>query len=92
MPPNMFVTCFNAILDNRHDEHAASELSARGMPLGLMPQMSYEENETVLVERASSSTATGWSRPTTLKERCSAFQGLKHSSPCTVKREHWGTA
>src|SRR5215210_6579494 len=32
-----------------HDEHAAIELSARGMPLGLMPQMSYEENETVLV-------------------------------------------
>jgi serine phosphatase RsbU (regulator of sigma subunit)/predicted ester cyclase len=26
----------------------AEELSARGMPLGLMPEMSYEENETVL--------------------------------------------
>ena len=26
----------------------AEELSARGMPLGLMPKMSYEENETVL--------------------------------------------
>jgi serine phosphatase RsbU (regulator of sigma subunit) len=32
-----------------HDEHATIELSARGMPLGLMPGMSYEENETVLV-------------------------------------------
>jgi serine phosphatase RsbU (regulator of sigma subunit) len=32
-----------------HDEGAATELSARGMPLGLMPGMSYEENETVLV-------------------------------------------
>jgi serine phosphatase RsbU (regulator of sigma subunit) len=34
----------------RHDEHAAtaSDLSARGMPLGLMPGMSYEENETFL--------------------------------------------
>jgi serine phosphatase RsbU (regulator of sigma subunit) len=67
IPPNMFVTCFYAILEpesgrllyanaghnlpccNRHDEHAARELSARGMPLGLMPQMSYEENETALV-------------------------------------------
>jgi serine phosphatase RsbU (regulator of sigma subunit) len=66
IPPNMFVTCFYAILEPKsaslsyanaghslpcccHDEHAAIELSARGMPLGLMPQMSYEENETVLV-------------------------------------------
>jgi serine phosphatase RsbU (regulator of sigma subunit) len=66
IPPNMFVTCFYAILDPKsgslsyanaghtlpcccHDEHAARELSARGMPLGLMPQMSYEEKETVLV-------------------------------------------
>jgi serine phosphatase RsbU (regulator of sigma subunit) len=31
------------------DEHATIELSARGMPLGLMPQMSYEEKESVLV-------------------------------------------
>jgi serine phosphatase RsbU (regulator of sigma subunit)/predicted ester cyclase len=66
IPPNMFVTCFYAILEPesgrllyanaghnlpccRHDEHAASELKARGMPLGLMPGMSYEENETTLV-------------------------------------------
>ncbi len=35
----------------REDEHAAAtdHLSARGMPLGLMPGMSYEEKETVLV-------------------------------------------
>jgi serine phosphatase RsbU (regulator of sigma subunit)/RsiW-degrading membrane proteinase PrsW (M82 family) len=34
----------------RHAEQAAttSDLSARGMPLGLMPGMSYEENETLL--------------------------------------------
>jgi predicted ester cyclase len=32
-----------------HDEGASTELKARGMPLGLMPGMSYEENETVLV-------------------------------------------
>jgi serine phosphatase RsbU (regulator of sigma subunit)/predicted ester cyclase len=33
----------------RHDEHAVVELNARGMPLGLMPQMNYEEKEAVLV-------------------------------------------
>jgi serine phosphatase RsbU (regulator of sigma subunit)/predicted ester cyclase len=65
IPPNMFVTCFYAILDPNsghlsyanagHNlpccwhEDAASDLVARGMPLGLMPGMSYEENETVLV-------------------------------------------
>jgi serine phosphatase RsbU (regulator of sigma subunit) len=65
-PPNMFVTCFYAILEPEsgrllyanaghnlpcccHDEHPARELSARGMPLGLMPGMSYEEKETVVV-------------------------------------------
>jgi serine phosphatase RsbU (regulator of sigma subunit)/predicted ester cyclase len=65
IPPNMFVTCFYAILEPEsgrllyanagHNlpccrrEDAASELVARGMPLGLMPGMSYEEKETVLV-------------------------------------------
>jgi serine phosphatase RsbU (regulator of sigma subunit) len=60
----MFVTCFYAILDPRsaslryanaghdvpylHRNGAAEELKARGMPLGLMPGMSYEENEIVL--------------------------------------------
>jgi serine phosphatase RsbU (regulator of sigma subunit) len=35
---------------SRHDEHPATtnDLIARGMPLGLMPGMSYEENETLL--------------------------------------------
>jgi serine phosphatase RsbU (regulator of sigma subunit) len=32
-----------------HEEHAATELSARGMPLGLMQGMRYEENEAILV-------------------------------------------
>ena len=64
IPPNMFVTCFFGVLDPKsghftyanagHNlpcccrEGAATDLSARGMPLGLMPGMSYEENETVL--------------------------------------------
>jgi serine phosphatase RsbU (regulator of sigma subunit)/ketosteroid isomerase-like protein len=64
IPDNMFVTCFYAILDPKkgslryanaghdvpylHRNSAAEELRARGMPLGLMPGMSYEENEIVL--------------------------------------------
>ena len=64
IPPNMFVTCFYAILDPKsgnltyanagHDlpylcrNGEAKELRARGMPLGLMPGMRYEEKETTL--------------------------------------------
>jgi predicted ester cyclase len=65
IPPNMFVTCFYAILEPEsanlryanagHDlpylhrlSGEAEELRARGMPLGLMPGMSYEEKQTVL--------------------------------------------
>jgi serine phosphatase RsbU (regulator of sigma subunit)/predicted ester cyclase len=64
IPPNMFVTCFYAILDPNsaslsyanagHDlpylwhGGEAKELRARGMPLGLMPGMGYEEKETIL--------------------------------------------
>lgn len=64
IPPNMFVTCFYAILDLAsghlrfanagHDlpywRHAgiAHGLHARGMPLGLMPGMYYEEQEVTL--------------------------------------------
>jgi serine phosphatase RsbU (regulator of sigma subunit) len=64
IPSNMFVTCFYAILEPesgslsyanaghdlpylRHGDHA-EELRARGMPLGLMPGMSYEEGEASL--------------------------------------------
>ena len=70
IPTNMFVTCFYAILDPKrghlvyanagHDlpylRHGgeAKELRARGMPLGLMPEMGYEEKEMVL--EASEST------------------------------------
>jgi len=67
VPPNMFVTCFYAILDpksgqlsyanaghtlpccRRQEEARTDELVARGMPLGLMPGMSYAEKETTLL-------------------------------------------
>ena len=64
IPPSTFVTCFYGVLDpknghfryanaghnlpcRRHDGQA-EELRARGMPLGLMPGMFYEEKEAVL--------------------------------------------
>jgi serine phosphatase RsbU (regulator of sigma subunit)/predicted ester cyclase len=66
IPANMFVTCFYAILDPKsarltyanaghdlpylHRNGEAEELRARGMPLGLMPVMSYEEREVSLAE------------------------------------------
>ena len=65
IPPNMFVTCFYAILDPSSGRFAYANaghdppylrsrgggcegLRARGMPLGLMPGMSYEEKKTLL--------------------------------------------
>jgi serine phosphatase RsbU (regulator of sigma subunit)/ketosteroid isomerase-like protein len=64
IPANMFVTCFYAILDPEkcslryanaghdlpylHRNGNAEELRARGMPLGLMPGMDYEEKEIAL--------------------------------------------
>jgi serine phosphatase RsbU (regulator of sigma subunit) len=66
IPPNMFVTCLYAILEPEsghvvyanaghnlpylHRNGDAEELRARGMPLGLMPGMSYEEGEISLGE------------------------------------------
>jgi serine phosphatase RsbU (regulator of sigma subunit) len=65
-PQNMFVTCFYAILEPEsgrllyanaghdlpylHRKGEAEELRARGMPLGIMPGMSYEEGEVSLAE------------------------------------------
>ncbi len=65
IPLNMFVTCFYGILDPRRgrlifanaghnppyclDRSGVTDLWARGMPLGLMSGMGYEENETVLM-------------------------------------------
>jgi anti-sigma regulatory factor (Ser/Thr protein kinase) len=64
IPPNMFVTCLYAILDQAtgrlqyanagHDlpyhRHAegVTEMRATGMPLGCMPDMHYEEREVIL--------------------------------------------
>jgi serine phosphatase RsbU (regulator of sigma subunit) len=64
IPANMFVTCFYGVLDPKSGSFAyanaghdlpyvrrggdAEELMARGMPLGLMPGMTYEEKEIVL--------------------------------------------
>ena len=66
IPANMFVTCFYTILDPKsasltyanaghelpylHRKGEAEELRARGMPLGMMPGMSYEEGEVSLAE------------------------------------------
>jgi serine phosphatase RsbU (regulator of sigma subunit) len=63
-PSRMFVTCFYAILDPwsgrlcyanagqdlpfRRQADEVHELDARGMPLGLMPAMVYEEQEMIL--------------------------------------------
>jgi serine phosphatase RsbU (regulator of sigma subunit) len=64
IPPNMFVTCFYAILEPEsgrliyanagHDlpylrrrNGEADQLRARGMPLGLMSSMNYEEKQIV---------------------------------------------
>src|SRR3712207_3128967 len=67
IPSNMFVTCFYGVLDPKsgtlsyanagHDlpylwhGGEADELRARGMPLGLMDGMSYEQKECVLEPR-----------------------------------------
>ena len=69
IPENMFVTCFYGVLDpaSGHLRYAnaghnlplvaaggeSSDLRATGMPLGLMPGMSYEERETTLPQGAT---------------------------------------
>ena len=44
------------------------------------------------LERASSSTATGWSRLTPPTVRCSASPGCGRTLPSTARRDRWGTS
>jgi serine phosphatase RsbU (regulator of sigma subunit) len=88
IPPNMFVTCFYAILEPKsgrmhyanaghnlpccRHEHAASELMARGMPLGLMPGGATKRKRPFSCQgRVCSSTPTEWWRHIIPKGRCS---------------------
>ena len=106
IPPNMFVTCFYCILDPNsgglsyanaghdlpylHRNGAAEELGARGMPLGLMPRMSYEEKETTLqAGEAALLYSDGLVEAHNPKVRSSAFLacGRSSSSTGTVR---WG--
>jgi serine phosphatase RsbU (regulator of sigma subunit)/anti-sigma regulatory factor (Ser/Thr protein kinase) len=64
MPPNMFVTCLYALLDpetgliryanaghnlpSQRTQNGVEEICVRGMPLGLLPDMPYEEKEATL--------------------------------------------
>ena len=91
----MFVTCLYAVLDPAsgllryanagHDlpylRTAARvvELRARGMPLGLMPGMDYEEKEVDLCpwRHCCCSTATAWSKPTIAQREMFGFPRLK---------------
>ena len=94
IPPNMFVTCFYAMLDPEsgslsyanagHDlpylqrGNEAEELRARGMPLGLMSKMSYEEGEATLTEGDSVLFySDGLVEAHTPRVRCSASLGCR---------------
>jgi serine phosphatase RsbU (regulator of sigma subunit) len=103
IPPNMFVTCFYAILDPKsaslryanaghdlpylHHSGDCEELRARGMPLGLMPGMSYEEKEIKLdVGEGVFFYSDELVEAHDPKGGCSAFPGLGRSSPSTMSR------
>ena len=101
MPEKMFVTCLYGVLDPEtghfrfanagHDlpyvktAEGSEELRARGMPLGLMPGMPYEEKETVARSPATrcSCTPTASSRRTTPTARCSASRASSSAWPTT---------
>ena len=90
IPPNMFVTCLYGVLDPAtgllryanaghnlpivQSGGGVSELRATGMPLGLMPGMSYEEKEAIARPRRERPALQRRARPrrTTQAGRCSA--------------------
>jgi len=108
IPPNMFVTCFYAILEPEsgnltyanagHDlaylrrvGGDAVELRARGMPLGLMPGMDYEEKEIVLEDgEAALLYSDGLVEAHDPVGEMFGFPRLGHSSPSTVRSDRWG--
>ena len=88
MPPKMFVTCLYAVLDPAEGtlrfanaghnlpyvgaDGETLELMATGMPLGLLPDMEYEEKAATLGPgTACLYTPTDWQRHTILRARCS---------------------
>jgi hypothetical protein len=74
-----------------HRNSAAEELRATGMPLGLMPGMSYEENEMVLdAGEAALFYSDGLVEAHDPKAICPASLGLGRSSLSTVRRGLWG--
>ena len=105
----MFVTCFYAILDPKsatlsyanaghdlpylHRNGEAEELRARGMPLGLMPGMSYEGGR-VSLERDGCVLfySDGLVEAHDPQGECSAFRSFERSSPSTVRRDRLGLA
>src|SRR5215212_1631900 len=104
IPPNMFVTCFYAILDPEsgglryanagHDlpylwqSGECEELRARGMPLGLMPGMRYEEKEiTLKADEAALFYSDGLVEAHDPDGECSASPGCVSWSPSTVRSD-----
>ena len=106
IPPNMFVTCLYGVLDPAtgllryanaghnlpivESGGRVSELRATGMPLGLMPGMSYEEKEATIapgVERAAlQRRADRGARP--------AARDVRHAAPARAagRRARWRTS
>ena len=107
IPPNMFVTCFYAILDldsgnptyanaghdlpYLHHGNDCEELRARGMPLGLMPGMGYEEKEiTLQAGETALFYSDGLVEAHDLRVRCSASLGCGSWWPSMVRRRRLG--
>jgi len=103
----MFVTCFYAILDPHGGSLAyanaghdvpylrrggeAEELWARGMPLGMMPDMDYEEKEIVLdVDEAALFYSDRLVEAHDSKGEMFGFPCCRHSLPSTVMmKDRW---